>query len=258
MLHSTEGTLTSKGTLTGGGGRVKMHQIMLLLAVFSLFSCSQKADIEVVNKSGNDLEGTIEGASFYLDAWETASKEIDIGAKFIFGPDEKTVVVRGEGPCVRPFSERVTVADEELGQVIVHGDAGLITVENYRGYYIDVEIDACTGGGWGAGSVAPGYYITWRAPIGCYDIYFSANGVLIASDSDYLDLCTEITYTFSVGLSGQIMALKSKGKEEAFDISGSIAATPQKERNHPRESASPDNRTYEEIAASKRAPNSSK
>lgn len=237
---------------------MKVYQIMLLLAVLSLFSCSQKADVEVVNLSEDELEGTIEGSSFFLDAGEAASKEVDIGAKFIFGPDEKTVVVRGEGPCVLPFSALVAVADGDLGQVVVHSDAGLITVENYRGYSIDVEIDACSGWGWGTGSVAPGYYITWRGPIGCYEIYFYANSSLIGSDSDYLDACAEITYTFTVSRSGHIVALKGTGAEEPVDISGSIAATAPTERNHPRESASSDTRTYQAIANSKRAPSSSR
>jgi hypothetical protein len=113
-----------------------------MLAAITAFSCSQKGTVEVTNRSGEALSGAIDGDHFTIGSGGTVSEEIDIGTKFIFGPDEKTITVTGGGLCVLPFSQRVSLKDEDIAVMDVYSDAGLITVENYTGGNLYVYLES--------------------------------------------------------------------------------------------------------------------
>ena len=234
---------------------MKTYHILLLLAVMTVFSCSQKATVEVENLSGATLSGTIDGQYYSIDPGETASEEIEIGRKFIFGTDEKTITVTGEGWCVLRFSQRETVKNEDVVSLSVDSDAGVITVENYTPYSADVYIESCSGLAWGSGTVYSYYSSSWSVPVGCYYIEIWVGGYFYLSDSDYLEPCTEITYSLYTTQSGRLSVSKRQGDEEKVDLSGSIGA-PTRTMSERLKAASPEKRLCEIIASSRGVPKS--
>jgi hypothetical protein len=231
---------------------VKAYHVLLLLAVITVFSCSQKATVEVENLSGEVLRGSIDGAGYNINSGGVASEEIEIGTKFIFGTDEKTVAVTGEGLCVMPFSQGENVKNEDVIRLVAYNNAGLITVVNntYYDYYVYIESSSLE---WGGGWVYPGQEVTWRGPIGYFYIEFFVGLISIGYDEDYLYACTEITYTFYTTQGGQLSASKKQGDEEKVDISGSFGATPAGAKSGRQQLTSPEKRMYEIIASSKGA-----
>ena len=68
-------------------------------ACLLLIGCSAEGDLTIHNDSGPDLAVRVDGAAFLLDDGETVTKRIELGRKFIFGPDDKAVALRGDGYC---------------------------------------------------------------------------------------------------------------------------------------------------------------
>ncbi|MCX5752796.1 MAG: hypothetical protein NTW97_04010 [Candidatus Krumholzibacteria bacterium] len=236
---------------------MKWYHVLLLFVVIAAFSCSQKATIEVMNLSGGELRGSIDGNRYSLDPGGMLSEEIEIGHKFIFGTDERAITVTGEGSCVLWFSESVHVEDEDIVPVHAYNNAGLITVNNYAPYYAEVYIESCTGEAWGEGEVSSGYSVTWSGPTGCYYIEFWLGGVYFGSDTDDVYACTENIYDLDpTTRSGRLSVSKKQGNEEKVDLTGSIGALPARAKSGRLKATSPEKRLYEIIASSRGVPKS--
>lgn len=237
---------------------MKAFHILLMLAAMTAFSCSQKATVEVTNRSGEAISGTIEGAHYLIGAGETASAEVEIGTKFIFGPDEKTVTVTGEGLCVLPFATRVTVQNEDVAEQRIYSNAGLITVNNYSSADLYVYIES-NGWGWGEGWVDAYQDGTWRVPVGSYsiEVYFALS--LIYYDEDYLDACYEISYPFSnANRTGQLAVAKQRGDEKTAGVPLPVGAIPAGAKRGHMKATSPEKKLCDMVASSKIVPKAAK
>lgn len=174
-----------------------MKRLVLILALAALCSCSQKGEVEVDNESGSDLEVEIDGVSFVLDDGGYVIREIDIGSKFIFGPDEKDVRVWGEGTCKWAFSRGVTVRSDELTTVTVHGDAGYLQVCNSTLGTLALYISPCYETSWGDPDdyISSGSCSIWKLQVGCWDMKVS-DGVGSYEDYDIIVMpCDLYDYT---------------------------------------------------------------
>jgi hypothetical protein len=137
-----------------------------------LIGCSTEGDLTIHNDSGPYLEVRVDGAAFLLDDGETVTKRIDLGRKFLFGPDEKAVSIRGEGECKLPFNDMVLVNDERTVLYTVFGDAGYIDICNQTGYTIELYLSPCADASWGEPLelVPDGYCTYWMLERGCWDM----------------------------------------------------------------------------------------
>lgn len=147
---------------------MKVLPFVCLLAFTA--ACTQEAEIMVENRSGPDLEVEIDGAGYILDDNESVTQEIDIGKKFIFGPDDKCVLVEGEGFCKFHFSERMTVEDGDRTILTVYGDAGYVRIYNNTYDKLYLYLVPCESPTWGApvDAIFPGNYSVWKVEVGCW------------------------------------------------------------------------------------------
>jgi hypothetical protein len=149
-------------------------------ACLALIGCSTEGDLTIHNDSGPDLEVTVDGSTYLLYDGETVTKRIELGRKFIFGPDNKVVAVHGDGYCKLPFDDRVAV-DEDCNVVYtVYGDAGYIDICNETGHTLELYLSSCAEATWGypLEMVPDGYCTTWMLEQGCWDML----GVTIEGD----------------------------------------------------------------------------
>ena len=70
-----------------------MRPFVFMCACLLLIGCSTQGDLTIHNDSGPDLEVSVDGSTFLLHDGETVTKRIDLGRKFIFGPDDKAVAI---------------------------------------------------------------------------------------------------------------------------------------------------------------------
>jgi hypothetical protein len=148
-------------------------RLLLIASVLLLFlGCSQDGDVTVQNHSGPYLEVSMDGSTYLLDDGESVTKRIEVGRKFLFGPDDKAVAVSGEGECKWPFREVILVEDERNAIFTVHGDAGYIDVCNQTGYTLELYLSSCSDDSWGdpLELVSDGYCTTWMVEAGCWDM----------------------------------------------------------------------------------------
>jgi len=155
------------------------------LAVVLVAGCSQEGSVTVHNQSGPDLEVRVDGARYFLGDGQVATKQVDIGRKFLFGPDDRAVVVSGEGYCKWPFDDVVPVTDERNTLVELYGDAGYFDICNVSGYTLELYLSPCESPTWGdALELVPGgYCTTWMVGQGCWDMLV----VSIAGQFEVLD-----------------------------------------------------------------------
>ena len=117
-----------------------MRLLPIASLLLLLLACSQDGDVTVHNDSGPYLEVAMDGSAYLLDDGESVTKRIDIGRKFIFGPDDVGAISKlREQPFARKaIVKRIDIAhmpqEAELpfvkGQIPLcqhnQGDNGLI------------------------------------------------------------------------------------------------------------------------------------
>jgi len=137
-----------------------------------LIGCSQEGDLSVHNDSGPDLEVNMDGSSYLLDDGDTVTKRIDLGRKFIFGPDEQGILVWGEGYCKLPFEDVVVVDDGRNAVYSVYGDAGYIDICNETGFTVELYLSPSIDNSWGDPvELVPSSYCTlWMLEEGYWDM----------------------------------------------------------------------------------------
>jgi hypothetical protein len=157
-----------------------MKALPIICLLVFIVACSQEAEITVENCSGPDLEVEIDGAGYILDDGKSVTQEIDIGKKFVFGPDDKCVPVEGEGLCKFHFSERVTVEDGDHTILTVYGDAGYIRIYNNTNDALYLYLVTCDSPSWGlpVDDIFPGNYSSWKVEVGCWCFRVQNSGSL--------------------------------------------------------------------------------
>lgn len=149
-----------------------MRSICYVCACLLFIGCSAEGDLTIHNDSGPDLWVTVDGASYLLADGEIVTKRIYLGRKFIFGPDDKVVAVRGDGYCKLPFDEYVLVDENRNAVFSVFGDAGYIDVCNQTGHTLELYLSSCSDQSWGEPLelVPDGWCTTWMLEEGCWDM----------------------------------------------------------------------------------------
>jgi hypothetical protein len=149
-----------------------MRPLLYLCACLLLAGCSTEGDITIHNDSGPQLFVTVDGTTFCMDDGEIVTKRIDLGRKFIFGPDDRVVTVRGEGYCKLPFEDFVTIEEDRNVVYSIFGDAGYIDICNLTGYTLELYLSSCADGSWGEPLelVPDGRCTTWMLEEGCWDM----------------------------------------------------------------------------------------
>lgn len=149
-----------------------MKPLLYLCACLLLVGCSTEGDITIHNDSGPDLEITVDGRTFWMDDGEIVTKRIELGRKFIFGPDDKVVAVRGEGYCKLPFDDFVVIDEDRNVLYSVFGDAGYIDICNQTGHTVELYLTPCSDVSWGEPLelVPDGWCTTWMLEEGCWDM----------------------------------------------------------------------------------------
>ena len=149
-----------------------MRPFFYACACLLLFGCSTEGDLSIHNDSGPDLEVAVDGSTFLLDDGEVVTKRIELGRKFIFGPDDKVVSVRGEGYCKLPFDDFVVIDEDRNVVYSVFGDAGYIDICNQTGYTLELYLSWCSDGSWGEPLelVPDGWCTMWMLEDGCWDM----------------------------------------------------------------------------------------
>ena len=139
-------------------------------------ACAQEGNVTVQNEAGPDLLVLMDGSSYLLDDGEAVTKEIKIGRKFIFGPDDKLIFVEGEGECKWPYSIGVTVKNDGNEFVTILGDAGYIDICNTSGYTLDLYLVTCSNPSWDdpIDVIPDGWCSTWQVEDGCWDLLVDA------------------------------------------------------------------------------------
>jgi hypothetical protein len=145
--------------------------------------------VTVHNDSGPYLEVSMDGSAYLLDDGESVTKRIDVGRKFIFGPDDKAVAVWGEGECKWPFREVVLIEDQRNTVLTVIGDAGYIDICNQTGFTLELYLSPCSDNSWGAPLelVTDGMCTTWMVEHGCWDM------LAVTIDGEYTEYNIGIT-----------------------------------------------------------------
>jgi hypothetical protein len=163
-----------------------VKRLICALAAVMAAGCSQEGSVTVHNRSGPDLNVRVDGASFYLDDGEVVTKPVDIGRKFIFGPDDRAVAVSGEGYCKWPFDDVVAVTDGRNTLIEVYGDAGYFDICNVSGHTLELYLSPCESPTWGdpLEMISDGYCTTWMVEEGCWDMLL----VSIAGEYEELDV----------------------------------------------------------------------
>lgn len=158
-----------------------MKMLPCICILLCIVACSQTADITVDNYAGPDLAVEIDGKEYLLDDGESITQEIEIGKKFIFGPDDKCIPVEGEGLCRFHFSEMVTVEDGDHKILTIYGDAGYIGICNYTSDYLFLYLAPCAATSWGSviDVLSPGECTPWiKVDIGCWCFKVTNSGAL--------------------------------------------------------------------------------
>ena len=149
-----------------------MRPLLYACACLLLIGCSTEGDLSIHNDSGPDLEVTVDGSTYLLDDGEVVTKRIELGRKFIFGPDDKVVSVRGDGYCKLPFHDFVVVDEDRNIVFSVFGDAGYIDICNETGYTLELYLSSCSAESWGEALelVPDGWCTMWMLEEGCWDM----------------------------------------------------------------------------------------
>ena len=149
-----------------------MKQLCSAISVLFLLGCSQDGSITVHNQSGSSLELYMDGSSYHLYDGEVVTKPVEIGRKFIFGPDDRAVAVAGEGECKWPFEDVVVVVDNRSTVLDVYGDAGYFDICNVSGHALELYLSPCSSDDWGEPLelIRDGYCSTWMVEEGCWDM----------------------------------------------------------------------------------------
>lgn len=149
-----------------------MKPFLYACACLLLIGCSTEGEVSIHNGSGPDLEVSVDGATYLLDDGEVVNKRVNLGRKFIFGPDDKVVAVHGDGYCKLPFDDYVVVDEDRTVIYSVFGDAGYIDICNQTGYTIELYLSPCSDGSWGESLelVPSGWCTMWMLEQGCWDM----------------------------------------------------------------------------------------
>jgi hypothetical protein len=149
-----------------------MKPLYFACACLLLIGCSTEGELSIHNDSGPDLEVSVDGSTYLLDDGEVVYKRIELGRKFIFGPDDKVVAVRGEGYCKLPFDDFVVVDENRTVIFSVFADAGYIDICNETGYTMELYLTPCSDGSWGdpLELVPDGWCTMWMLEHGCWDM----------------------------------------------------------------------------------------
>ena len=183
--------------------------LLILLSLLLLPSCSQKAALTVQNNTSRNLDVTVDGEDYLLAGGEEATKEVDIGTRFIFGPNAKDVTVEGWGDCKLPFTEVITVKNDEAQTLPVDADAGLVRVTNLVSFEPEplyVFFAPCGEGNWGEplDSLPSGESAWYVVAVGCWNVRLGDFLDPLIRDSLDVTLCGEIQVTFPEGTVGRI------------------------------------------------------
>jgi len=207
-----------------------VHGACLALIMGMAASCSQEGTIEVANLSGGDVSGSIDGARFSISDGQAVVQDIEIGSKFIFGPNDKDVSVLAQGDCIWDHEWRVSVRDDEITTINLYGETGYLYVVNYTAYPIDVYAASCSIGDWGypIGTVASGDEGLWQADVGCWDVRFEVNGQFYYSYDVDIGPCDVQQFTWNAP--GDREAVKSRcgAAGSRFDPSAAIPLSSQR------------------------------
>jgi len=167
-----------------------------LILVLILAGCTQEGEIGLRNRTGGGASVDIDCSGYYLHPGELIVREIEIGRKCVFGPDETRVLVSGEGDCLFYFSDMVRVRDGEQTVLSLYGDAGLLTVMNDTPYALDLYLVDCSSMDWGSpcDHVPAGGQVTWKLSPGCWDVLGEAAGFADASASFNINVCDDSVF----------------------------------------------------------------
>jgi len=184
---------------------VKLLPCVLLALLIT--ACSQEGRMTVVNESGPDLELWIEDSFYILDDGQSVTEDVDIGRKFIFGPDEKVVLIEGEGYCKWPFVQTVKVDNDAHKLIRIQGDAGFVDVCNETGELVQLYLVPCDWPTWdyAIDNIRDGRCSSWQVEYGCWDLLVEGTSGAFEELGIWINPCATALYTISAP------ALVSKG-----------------------------------------------
>lgn len=147
---------------------------MILIAA----GCTQKGEVGVDNRTDGNVFVRIDGRRYNLYPGDMIIREIEIGEKAVFGPDETRVLVSGEGDYVFYFSHMVRVRDDERTILPLYCEAGQLTIANNTFNDLDLYLVACYEPDWGspADYIPAGSQVVWQLGPGCWDLLLTAPG----------------------------------------------------------------------------------
>lgn len=170
-----------------------LRRLAALGLILIAAGCTQEGEVGLNNRTGGGVSGEIDGSNYYMDPGDLIMKEIEIGKKCVFGPDETRVSVSGEGDCLFYFSDMLRVRDDEKSVLPLYGDAGLLTVINDTPHALDLYLVACSSTDWGTpcDHIPAGSQVTWKLSPGCWDVLGEAAGFGDARASFNINVCDD-------------------------------------------------------------------
>lgn len=160
-----------------------MKRLLYIGVILLLVGCSREGEVTVENQSGPYLEVSMDNSTYLLQDGEQVTKRIDLG-RSVFGPDDRSIAVSGEGECKFPFTEVVPVEDERNTLVTIYGDAGYIDICNQTGNTLELYLTTCADDSWGEPleMIRDGQCTTWMVEDGCWDM------LTLSVDGEYEEL----------------------------------------------------------------------
>ena len=150
----------------------------VILIILIAAGCTQKGEVGVDNRTAGNVFVRIDGRGYNLYPGDMIIREIEIGEKAVFGPDETRVLVSGEGDYIFYFSHMVRVRDDERTIIPLYCEAGNLTVTNNTLVAMDLYLAECYEPDWGspADYIPAGGQVVWQLGPGCWDVLLTAPG----------------------------------------------------------------------------------
>ncbi|MFO7916037.1 MAG: hypothetical protein R6U43_10160 [Candidatus Krumholzibacteriales bacterium] len=154
------------------------RKLAFLLIILISAGCTQKGEVGVDNRTDGNVFVRIDSRGYNLYPGDMIIREIEIGDKAVFGPDETRVLVTGEGDYVFYFSHMVRIRDDETTILSLYCEAGQFVVTNNTYQALDFYLAACYEPDWGSPSdyIPAGSQVAWKLAPGCWDVLLTAPG----------------------------------------------------------------------------------
>ena len=146
-----------------------------LAAVLAVTGCTTDGTITIENQTSTEFVGTFGNRGVALSSFEYITFNQKIGTRFLlFGPDEKEVILSGEGCTRTPISVLITLKNSSEVRYAIKPDAVCLSVANNGVFIVDAVYLRQSGtSDWGenrlSGLLPQQSSTSWRIAPGLYD-----------------------------------------------------------------------------------------